>query len=205
MLPYKNPRFYIQMGGPSGSNAATHQPRRRASVAGDRAEGRHDRDRRALYIELYTERVVSTGCRPREREHKWVIVTSAPQASSIDGGRTLLIADVLAAEGRGSARCPTVAITDDAPDPAAPQEVLDHSEQTQRLDLFRRHAEGMPQFLDHRVCRLVLPACSSVLTPCGTPRAAEVGARQLPGASSASSSRAAPFARWSSSNGLRRP
>ncbi len=44
---------------------------------------------------------------------------------SIDGGRTLLIADVLAAEGRGSANCPTVAITEDVPDPAALQEVFD--------------------------------------------------------------------------------
>ena len=44
---------------------------------------------------------------------------------SIDGGRTLLIADVLAAEGRGSANCPTVAVTEDVPDPVALQEVLD--------------------------------------------------------------------------------
>ena len=44
---------------------------------------------------------------------------------SIDGGRTLLIADVLAAEGRGSADCPTVAVTDDVPDPAALQQVRD--------------------------------------------------------------------------------
>ena len=44
---------------------------------------------------------------------------------SIDGGRTLLVADVLAAEGRGSAHCPTVAVTDDAPDPVALQEVFD--------------------------------------------------------------------------------
>ena len=44
---------------------------------------------------------------------------------SIDGGRTLLIADVLAAEGRGSADCPTVAVTDDVPDPIALQEVFD--------------------------------------------------------------------------------
>ena len=44
---------------------------------------------------------------------------------SIDGGRTLLIADVLAAEGRGTANCPTVAVTGDVPDPVALQEVLD--------------------------------------------------------------------------------
>ena len=44
---------------------------------------------------------------------------------SVDGGRTLLIADVLAAEGRGSANCPTVAVTDDVPDPIALQEVFD--------------------------------------------------------------------------------
>ena len=44
---------------------------------------------------------------------------------SIDGGRSLHIADVLAAEGRGSADCPTVTITDHAPDPIALQEVFD--------------------------------------------------------------------------------
>ena len=44
---------------------------------------------------------------------------------SIDGGRTLLIGDVLAAEGRGSANCPTVAVTDDVPDPIALQQVFD--------------------------------------------------------------------------------
>ena len=44
---------------------------------------------------------------------------------SIDSGRTLLIGDALAASGRGSANCPTVAITDHVPDPAALQEVLD--------------------------------------------------------------------------------
>ena len=44
---------------------------------------------------------------------------------SIDGGRTLLVADVLAAERGGSADCPTVAVTNDAPDPVALQEVFD--------------------------------------------------------------------------------
>ena len=38
---------------------------------------------------------------------------------SNDGGRTLLVGDVLAARGQGSADCPTVAVTGDVPDPAA--------------------------------------------------------------------------------------
>ncbi len=44
---------------------------------------------------------------------------------SNDGGRTLLIGDVLAANGMGSADCPTVAVTDHVPDPAALQQVFD--------------------------------------------------------------------------------
>ena len=38
---------------------------------------------------------------------------------SADGGRTLLIGDVLAARGEGGANCPTVTITNDVPDPDA--------------------------------------------------------------------------------------
>ena len=38
---------------------------------------------------------------------------------SADGGRTMLIGDVLAARGEGSANCPTVTITNDVPDPDA--------------------------------------------------------------------------------------
>ena len=45
---------------------------------------------------------------------------------SNDGGRTLLIGDVLAAGGDGSAHCPTVAIINDAPDPAALGAVFDN-------------------------------------------------------------------------------
>ena len=44
---------------------------------------------------------------------------------SNDGGRTLLIGDVLAANGRGSADCPTVSVTDHVPDPVALQQVFD--------------------------------------------------------------------------------
>ena len=44
---------------------------------------------------------------------------------SNDGGRTLLVGDVLAARGEGSASCPTVAIEDDVPDPAALERVFD--------------------------------------------------------------------------------
>ena len=42
-----------------------------------------------------------------------------------DGGRTLLVGDVPAARGEGSAGCPTVAIAGDVPDPAALRAVLD--------------------------------------------------------------------------------
>ena len=42
-----------------------------------------------------------------------------------DGGRTLLVGDVPAARGEGPAGCPTVAVTGDAPDPAALRAVLD--------------------------------------------------------------------------------
>ncbi len=44
---------------------------------------------------------------------------------SNDNGRTLLIGDARAARGEGSAGCPTVRVTDDRPDPAALQRVLD--------------------------------------------------------------------------------
>ena len=44
---------------------------------------------------------------------------------SIDGGETLLIGDALLAGGMGSANCPTVAITDNAADPVALQQVFD--------------------------------------------------------------------------------
>ena len=44
---------------------------------------------------------------------------------SNDGGRTLLVGDVLAARGDGSANCPAVAIEDNVPDPAALERVFD--------------------------------------------------------------------------------
>ncbi|MYH32137.1 MAG: TonB-dependent receptor plug domain-containing protein, partial [Acidobacteria bacterium] len=44
---------------------------------------------------------------------------------SIDRGRTLLVGDVLAASGMGSANCPTVAVTDHVPDPVALRQVAD--------------------------------------------------------------------------------
>ena len=43
---------------------------------------------------------------------------------SIDGGRTLLIADALAASGSGAANCPAVAVTGNVPDPVALQRVF---------------------------------------------------------------------------------
>ena len=44
---------------------------------------------------------------------------------SNDRGRTLLVGDVLAANGMGSANCPTVTITDSVPDAVALQQVAD--------------------------------------------------------------------------------
>ena len=44
---------------------------------------------------------------------------------SNDGGRTLLVGDVLAAGGMGSADCPTVTVTDLVPDPVALRRVAD--------------------------------------------------------------------------------
>ena len=44
---------------------------------------------------------------------------------SIDRGRTLLVGDVLAVNGMGSADCPTVAVTDHVPDPVALRQVSD--------------------------------------------------------------------------------
>ena len=44
---------------------------------------------------------------------------------SNDGGRTLLVGDVLAANGMGSADCPTVTVTDNVPDQAALRRVID--------------------------------------------------------------------------------
>ena len=44
---------------------------------------------------------------------------------SNDRGRTLLVGDVLAANGMGPADCPTVAVTDHVPDPVALQQVSD--------------------------------------------------------------------------------
>ena len=44
---------------------------------------------------------------------------------SNDGGRTLLVGDVLAAHGMGAADCPTVAVTGHVPDPVALQQVSD--------------------------------------------------------------------------------
>ena len=44
---------------------------------------------------------------------------------SNDRGRTLLVGDVLAANGMGSADCPTVTVTDNVPDPVALRQVFD--------------------------------------------------------------------------------
>ncbi len=43
---------------------------------------------------------------------------------SADGGATLLVGDVLEAQGLGTANCPTVTITNDVPDPVALQDVF---------------------------------------------------------------------------------
>ena len=47
---------------------------------------------------------------------------------SNDRGRTLLVGDVLAANGMGSANCPTVTVTDNVPDPVALWQVFDDPE-----------------------------------------------------------------------------
>ena len=47
-----------------------------------------------------------------------------PNIYTLDNGQTLLIGDVLAAKGTGSANCPTVRVTDHVPDPAALAQVL---------------------------------------------------------------------------------
>ena len=44
---------------------------------------------------------------------------------SNDRGRTLLVGDVLAADGMGSANCPTVRVSDNVPDPVALRQVFD--------------------------------------------------------------------------------
>lgn len=61
-----------------------------------------------------------------------------------DGGATLLVGDVLAANGTGSANCPTVAIIDDRPDPTAFQEVLSNPNCFTFHQPFAGSAEGMP-------------------------------------------------------------
>ena len=45
---------------------------------------------------------------------------------SVDGGETLLVGDVLMANGMGSANCPTVNIVNGTPDPAAFAAVRDN-------------------------------------------------------------------------------
>lgn len=54
-----------------------------------------------------------------------------------DGGETLLIGDVLEANGLGTADCPTVTITNDVPDPVALQEVFDDPNCFSFQEMFR--------------------------------------------------------------------
>ena len=61
-----------------------------------------------------------------------------------DGGKTLLVADVLAANGMGSANCPTVAITGDRPDPSAFEEVRNNPNCFTFHEPFLGSDQGMP-------------------------------------------------------------
>ncbi len=63
---------------------------------------------------------------------------------SIDGGDTLLVGDVLAANGMGSANCPTVTITGGTPDPVAFQQVRNDPNCFTFHQPFLGAAEGLP-------------------------------------------------------------
>ena len=61
-----------------------------------------------------------------------------------DGGTTLLVGDVLAATGRGSANCPTVAIVNNAPDPVAFGRVTENPNCFTFHQPFRGATGGLP-------------------------------------------------------------
>ena len=63
---------------------------------------------------------------------------------SLDSGKTLLVGDVLAAQGRGSAHCPTVPITNGTPDPAAFAEVISNPNCFTFHQPFAGAADGFP-------------------------------------------------------------
>ena len=63
---------------------------------------------------------------------------------SVDRGKTLLVGDVLAAQGRGSANCPTVTITNDTPDPVAFGEVTSNPNCFTFHQPFAGAADGLP-------------------------------------------------------------
>ena len=63
---------------------------------------------------------------------------------SIDGGNTLLVGDVLAANGQGSANCPTVVITDNVPDPVAFGQVTSNPNCFTFHQPFQGSAGGLP-------------------------------------------------------------
>ena len=63
---------------------------------------------------------------------------------SVDGGETLLVGDVLAANGMGSANCPTVTITDGTPDPVAFGQVRNDPNCFTFHQPFLGAAEGLP-------------------------------------------------------------
>ena len=63
---------------------------------------------------------------------------------SADGGQTLLVGDVLQANGTGSANCPTVRITGNRPDPVAGAQVLSNPNCFTFHEPFAGSANGMP-------------------------------------------------------------
>ena len=61
-----------------------------------------------------------------------------------DGGTTLLVGDVLAATGRGTANCPTIAIVNNAPDPVAFGRVTENPNCFTFHQPFRGATGGLP-------------------------------------------------------------
>ena len=63
---------------------------------------------------------------------------------SIDGGETLLVGDVLAAQGMGSANCPRVAINNGTPDPVALAQVRNNPNCFTFHEPFHAAQDGLP-------------------------------------------------------------
>ena len=125
---------------------------------------------------------------------------------SLDSGKTLLVGDVLAAQGRGSANCPTVTITNGTPDPAAfgavssnPNCFTFHQPFPARRTGFR--AASRRSSAATSGTRRWLPACAGPRWPvsAGTSAATSARARWTPSSSTRSTRRSGPTARPASS------